>query len=51
MSEVELKKHYKQSLKSSTCTRNGRYGAAILTVQMSIQNVENMYLNFLSNNL
>ena len=48
--ELNLKKHYKNSLKASTAIRYGKKGASKLTVEMSIHNIDDMLTNFIENN-
>jgi hypothetical protein len=46
---IDLKKHFKQNLKASTCIRYGKFGAKAITVDMSVTNIDDMYNNFLNN--
>lgn len=43
---IDLRRHFKNNLKASTALRYGKYGASILMVEMSINNVENMLNSF-----
>jgi len=36
-------------LKASTCIRYGRFGAGIITVDMSVNNIDAMFSNFKNN--
>ena len=40
------RRYFKNNLKASTAIRYGKYGASILMVEMSINNVENMLNSF-----
>ena len=46
---LDLKKHFKHTLKASTCIRYGKFGAKTITVDMSVNNIDDMYNNFLNN--
>ena len=48
---VNLEKHFKQNLKASTCIRYGKFGATVITVDMSVNNIQDMFRNFKSSNL
>ena len=47
---VDLKRHYKNNLKAATAIRYGKYGASRLTVEMSVNNVDDMFESFQNNN-
>lgn len=44
-------RHYKQNLKASTCIRYGKFGASVITVDMSVNNIENMFKSFQTGDL
>lgn len=46
---LELKRFFKQNLKASTCIRYGKFGSKAITVDMSVNNIEDMYSNFVKN--
>ena len=47
--KIDLKRYFKQNLKASTCIRYGKFGAGVITVDMSVNNIDNMYANFKKN--
>ena len=44
---IDMKRHFKQNLKASTCIRYGKFGASVITVDMSVNNIDDMYTNFM----
>jgi hypothetical protein len=47
---IDLKRVYKQSLKASTCIRYGKMGASVITVDMSLNNIDDMFTNYRDGN-
>lgn len=42
---IDLMRYYKQNLKASTSIRYGKFGASVITVDMSVNNIESMFTN------
>lgn len=47
---LDLKRFFKNSLKSSTCIRYGKFGSAVITVDMTVSSIEEMFSNFRESN-
>ena len=43
---MELKRFFKQNLKASTCIRYGKFGSSVVTVDMTVNNIDDMFTNF-----
>lgn len=43
---VDLKQFFKSSLKASTCIRYGKFGSSVITVEMTVNNIDDMFANF-----
>lgn len=48
---LDLKRYFKNNLKASTCIRYGKFGSSVITVDMSVSNIDDMFANFRDNNL
>ena len=44
--QLDLKRFYKQNLKASTCIRYGKFGSSVVTVDMTVNNIDDMFANF-----
>jgi hypothetical protein len=40
---VDLKRFFKNSLKASTCIRYGKFGSSVITVDMTVSNIDEMF--------
>lgn len=40
---IDLKRFYKNSLKASTCIRYGKFGSSVITVDMTVSNIDEMF--------
>lgn len=49
-SQLDLKRFFKNSLKASTCIRYGKFGSSVITVDMTVNNIEDMFANFRDSN-
>lgn len=47
--KIDLQKHYKNNLKASTAIKHGKMGTKVLTLEMTVQNVDNMFERFCQN--
>ena len=45
-SQLDLKRNFKNNLKASTCIRYGKFGSSVITVDMTVNNIDDMYNNF-----
>jgi hypothetical protein len=43
---LDLKRFFKNSLKASTCIRYGKFGSSVITVDMTVSNIDDMFVNF-----
>jgi hypothetical protein len=48
--QLDLKRFFKNSLKASTCIRYGKFGSSVITVDMTVNNIEAMFSNFKDSN-
>ncbi len=46
MIQLDLKRFFKNSLKASTCIRYGKFGSSVITVDMTVNNIDDMFSNF-----
>ena len=44
--QVDLKRFFKNNLKASTCIRYGKFGSSVITVDMTVNNIDDMFNNF-----
>ena len=44
--QLDLKRNFKNNLKASTCIRYGKFGSSVITVDMTVNNIDDMYNNF-----
>jgi hypothetical protein len=49
-SQLDLKRFFKNSLKASTCIRYGKFGSSAITVDMTVNNIDDMFANFRDSN-
>jgi hypothetical protein len=48
--QLDLKRFFKNSLKASTCIRYGKFGSSVITVDMTVNNIDEMFTNFRDSN-
>jgi hypothetical protein len=44
--QLDLKRFFKNSLKASTCIRYGKFGSSVITVDMTVNSIDDMFTNF-----